>query len=99
MDIKNYIIKHNDAETVILTELEGIKDFPFKDSNLYISKKRIEDKVLFIMTPNQSHKLKFINVDVQIIQNIVENNSFSLGLIDPKGNIVDGYKYDIKIIK
>jgi len=101
MKIKNYLIKHNDDKVAIIvpeTEME-INDFPFLESNLYVSKSRMIHKIIFIMTPDHSHVIEIIDIDMEKIIKIMKNKTLTFVISNENGKLIDGYDFDVKIIK
>lgn len=99
MKIKNYGVRQDENGVAILVEKKDVKSFPFIQSNLYISKKRMEDKLIFIMTPDKKHRLDIVDFDIKDIEKIIKNKIFTFIIVNEKGETIDGYDYDVKIIK
>lgn len=99
MEIKNYLLRHTKKKLYILVEKNEFgENFNFKNSNAYISEKRIEQKKIFIITPDKKHRADLLDFDLEFIHQISGKN-FTLGLVDENGDVVEAYEFDVKTIK
>ena len=99
MKLENYIIKHDEEKVAVIAEKKDFENFPLEDANIYISKERISKKVIFIMTPDKKNRANIVEMDVEVIEMLIKNKSFTLALVDGEGKIVEGFEFDVKIIK
>ena len=97
--IDNYTIYEKKDELIFEIAAPQVENFPFIQSEAYISKKNIDKKVFFISTKDKSNIITFKNMDIKDLKKLANQKTMIVALLEAENKYKKIYQFDIKKIK
>lgn len=96
--VKNYTIYQKENNIIIEIADIPVADYPFLNSNVYVSKKNIEKNIFFIIDDNKN-KIIFEDIPQKELKILRNQKKLTVALISGFKDYKNIYELDVKNIK